>query len=140
MEEEIIYLQSNIECEYYLTRNDLYNTRLELAECKKETENLKDKISKLERERKGIQQSVRGYLEIISQQTEELSQLSGKFESWERQKNAISRSERISRVFDNETSDGIRADFEMSKFPKEEINRVDLNLYPKTVAGSQSKN
>ena len=28
----------------------------------------------------------------------------------------------------------------MRKFPKEEINRGDLNLNPKTVAGSQSKN
>ena len=140
MEVEIIYPQSNIECEYYLARNDLHNTRLELAECKKETETLKEKISKLEREREGIQQSVRGYIEIIGQQTEELSQLKGKLESWERRKNDFSRSQRIGRTFDMETSDGIRADFEMSKFPKEVINRVDLNLNPKIVAGDQSKN
>ena len=136
MELEIIYHQSNMECEYYLTRNDLHNNRFDFTECKKESEILKEKISKLERERKGVQQSVRGYLKIIGQQTEELSQLRGVFESWERQKNAISRSERISRTFDIETSDEIRADFETSKFPKEEINQVDLNLNPKTCKNS----
>ena len=35
MEVEIIHLHSNMECDNYLTRNDLHNTRLELAECKK---------------------------------------------------------------------------------------------------------
>ena len=110
-----------------------------MLNVKKETETLKEKISKLEREKEGIQQSVRGYIEIICQPTEELSQLRGKLECWERRKNDFSRSQRIG-TFDIETSDGIRADFEMSKLPKEEINRVDLNLNPKIVAGHPSKN
>ena len=75
MEVEIIYLQSNIECEYYLTRNDLYNTRLDLAECKKELKISKKKYKNWKEKGKVFRKSVRGYLEIISQQTEELSHL-----------------------------------------------------------------
>ena len=76
---EITYPQRNIECEYYLTRNDLHMTKLELAECKKETATLKDKMSKLETEKENTQTSIRGYTEIINQQTEEISQLKEMF-------------------------------------------------------------
>ena len=84
MEVEIYYLQSNIECEYCLTRKDLHNTRLELTECKKELETLKEKISKLKRKREVSQQAVSGYIETTGQLTEDLSQLRGTRESWVR--------------------------------------------------------
>ena len=87
MEVEIFYLQSNIQCENCLTRKDLHNTRLarlELTECKKELETLKEKISKLKRKREGSQQVVCGYIETTCPLTEDLSQLRGTRESWVR--------------------------------------------------------
>ena len=79
-EVEIIYPQSNIECEYYLIRNDLHKAKLELAECKKENATLKDKISALETERGNKQTSVTGYTETIDQKTEEIPTLRQKLE------------------------------------------------------------
>ena len=72
---KIIRPQSNIENEYYLIRNDLAFAKLELAECKKEIETLKDNITKSETERKSVEESVRVYIEVINQQKEEISQL-----------------------------------------------------------------
>ena len=83
----------------------------------------KDNISELETERESIHKYVREGTGIIDQQTEELSQLKEKLERLERQKNDFSVSQRCSRTFDIETSDGIRTELKMTKFPKEEINK-----------------
>ena len=56
---EIIYPQSNIECEHYLTLNDLQKTNSELSELKKENAILKKEISKLETEKQSIQSSIK---------------------------------------------------------------------------------
>ena len=61
-EVEIICPQSNIECEYYLTKSYLQKAKLEPAVCKKEDATLKDKIPALETERENIQTFVKGYM------------------------------------------------------------------------------
>ena len=57
-----------MECEYYLTRNNLHQSKSELAECKRQDFQI--------RNRKGEYSDIyHVYTEIKNQQTEEISQL-----------------------------------------------------------------
>ena len=115
---KIIRPQSNIESEYYLVRNDLAFAKLELAECKKEIETLKDRIIKSETERKSMEVSVRLYTEVINQQKEEISRLRENLRGSEHHKVCISIPEKMHRNF--EGSGSSCADLEMNMYPKEE--------------------
>ena len=115
--EKIIHPQSNIESEYYLVRNDLAFAKLELAECKKEIEPLKDRITKSETERISLEESVRVYIEVINQQKEEISQLRENLRGSERHNVGINIPQNIHRNFEGSGSSG--ADLEMNMYPKE---------------------
>ena len=115
---KIIRPQSNIESEYYLIRNNLAFAKLELAECKKEIETLKDNITESENERKSMEESVRVYIEVINQQKEEISRLREHFRSTEHHKVGIYIPETMHRNFERSGTSG--ADLEMNMYPKEE--------------------
>ena len=127
---KIIRPQSNIENEYYLIRNDLAFAKLELAECKKEIETLKDNITKSETERKSVEESVRVNIEVINQQKEEISQLRENLQCSEYHKvGIINIPEKTHKNI--ERYGNIGADLEMNMYLKEEKNNVESDIIKK---------
>ena len=123
---ENIHFQSNRECEFYLIRNDLAYAKLELAECKKEIDTLKDNIIKSETERKSMEESVRVHIEVINQQKEEISRLRENHRGSERHNVGINIPEKMHRNIEGYGSSG--ADLEMNLYLKEEKNKDESDV------------
>ena len=107
---------------------------MELAECKKEIESLKDNITKSETEGKSVEESVREYIDVINQQKEEISQLRETLQCSEYHKiGIINIPEKTHRNI--ERYDNIGADLEMNT-----RKRTMLNLLSSRETHSESEN